>query len=157
FGLARSIDLAQGARDATLTVAGAGTPAYMAPEQAAGRAIGPAADQYAFAVAAWEALAGVRPPDGAAAIPRAIRGVLARARARDPEARWPDMDALLIALDRAARRPRRIAIALAAAAAVVAAAIAVVLARPTPPAPAAACVAPAVRLLRAVPPGQRHA
>src|SRR6185503_577845 len=45
----------------TATGAVMGTPAYMAPEQRAAGAIGPAADQFAFAVALWEALAGERP------------------------------------------------------------------------------------------------
>jgi tRNA A-37 threonylcarbamoyl transferase component Bud32 len=85
----------------TRTGAVAGTPAYMAPEQKEGAGVGPAADQYAFAVALWEALAGVRPPAGQP--PRSIARVLRRGLAEAPHDRWPSMPALLDALG---RKPR---------------------------------------------------
>jgi serine/threonine protein kinase len=49
--------------DSPLTQTGVliGTPAYMAPEQFAGRAPDPRSDQFAFCVTAWEALTGARP------------------------------------------------------------------------------------------------
>jgi eukaryotic-like serine/threonine-protein kinase len=62
FGLARIEDPAAVAAG-TLTAAGAvaGTPAYMAPEQIEGRAVGPRADVFAFGVLMYEWMAGVHP------------------------------------------------------------------------------------------------
>jgi predicted Ser/Thr protein kinase len=64
FGLAR-IEGPAGAAAGTMTAAlpGAlvGTPAYMAPEQIEGRAVGPAADVFAFGVLMYEWIAGAHP------------------------------------------------------------------------------------------------
>jgi serine/threonine-protein kinase len=57
FGLAQRLDLAL-EQDA-LTIAG--TAGYMAPEQARGTDVGPAADVHALGVILYEWLAGVRP------------------------------------------------------------------------------------------------
>ena len=118
--------------DSPLTQTGMliGTPAYMAPEQFIGRAPDPRSDQFAFCVTAWEALTGARPflgktldelraaalagarpipaaPAGSTALPARVHGVLARGLAPDPADRWPDMHALLRALEAATAPPRR--------------------------------------------------
>src|SRR5204862_7404705 len=80
--------------------------------------------QFAYCVTAWQLFTGERPFRGATVdelrraavggvakvrgdMPRAIRSVLARGLDADPTKRWPDMNALLAALERAKRRPRR--------------------------------------------------
>ena len=115
-----------------------GTPAYMAPEQWEARPQGPATDQYALAVVAYEMLAGVRPfdtddpdilrravlsrdPDPVPRLSRGANAALLRALAKDPAARFPSCTAFVEALGRALKTggsalPRRIWPWLAAAA-----------------------------------------
>jgi tetratricopeptide (TPR) repeat protein len=114
--------------DAGLTKGGAllGTPAYMAPEQLAGKPGSPASDQYAFCVAFHEALTGARPSrderEGRragrrASVPAWLDRCLSRGLSADPDARFPSMRALLDALEAGPRR-RRLLLAAGAALAV---------------------------------------
>ncbi|RMG99191.1 MAG: serine/threonine protein kinase, partial [Deltaproteobacteria bacterium] len=97
-----------------------GTYEYLAPEAREGAPTA-ASDQYAFALVAWEALAGVHPfgrrpagdgvaqhvqPEGVGRIPRALRPILLRALAPAADDRFPDMAALATAWRRRLRRGR---------------------------------------------------
>jgi len=87
FGIAKALSAARtdlGGHNATLTSAGQsiGTPAYMAPEQAAGDPIDHRADLYAWGVMAWELLAGRHPFAGKASSQQLIAAHLAE---RPPE------------------------------------------------------------------------
>jgi eukaryotic-like serine/threonine-protein kinase len=99
---------------------GLGTPAFMAPEQFSGTRVTPASDQFAFCVALYSALFNLTPFAGAdvpslranvlagelrspprgCAPPGALVEALERGLARQPSARFPDMAALLAALER---------------------------------------------------------
>lgn len=96
-----------------------GTPAYMAPEQLAGKDASERSDQFAFAVCAWEVLFSAHPfaadtlgvlrrnfergPRGASVAGLAsLRRALERALARDPSRRHENMVPLLSALRGAA-------------------------------------------------------
>ncbi len=103
-----------------------GTPLYMAPEQQGGALVDARGDQYAFCVALYEGLCGVRPFTGTHEallrakwmralevparddVPSSLRDIVYRGLAPEPSERWPSMAALVDALERAvAPRPRR--------------------------------------------------
>ena len=112
----------------TLTQQGAivGTPAFMAPEQHAGKEAGPAADQFAWCVSLWAALFGRRPfsgdtlaelatnitlgkidsPPPGPSVPGWLRRTLLRGLSTAPEDRWPSVQAVLDALARGRVRAR---------------------------------------------------
>lgn len=85
-------------KDGLMTRAGAllGTPAYMSPEQRAGRLADARSDQYSFCLALREALTGEASSRGR--VPRRLEGVLRRGLSEDPAARYPSMETLLEAL-----------------------------------------------------------
>jgi serine/threonine-protein kinase len=107
FGIAR--------RDGNTRITGTGmlvgTMAYMSPEQLTGREIGPASDQYAFGVMAFELLAGRRPFAGSMAdlheahlsatppslrqfrpdVPPGVEALVLRMLKKDPAARHPNL------------------------------------------------------------------
>jgi predicted Ser/Thr protein kinase len=137
FGLARGVDAGAGAggdataaaegraavhdalsSDLTMTGSILGTPAYMAPEQHKGVVSDARADQFGFAVTAWEALYGERPftgksletlaaailggtiapPPAGTDVPARVEQALRRAMSVDPAARFANIGELLAAI-----------------------------------------------------------
>jgi hypothetical protein len=123
--------------DASLTQGGVyvGTPGYLAPELWGGAPADKRSDQFAFAVATWEALLGKRPFTGdtleelqaavkrgvpageGAELPAGLRAALVRALEPEPAKRWPDLSSLLDAIARAGA-PRSRSLVMAGAGAV---------------------------------------
>jgi serine/threonine protein kinase/WD40 repeat protein len=127
FGLAKRLDAAT-----ELTASGVvlGTPSYMAPEQAGGRAreVGPAADVYALGAILYACLTG-RPPFQAATpintvlqvladppvppsrlrrqVPAALETICLKCLAKDPRHRYPSAAALADQLERPRAESRR--------------------------------------------------
>jgi predicted Ser/Thr protein kinase len=149
FGLARRIDAGAGGdsaepakRGADLTGTGVhvGTPAYMSPEQLAGKPVDARTDQFSFCVALHEALYGRRPfadpangeigalapgmrdedrwvvpaPPDDTDVPARIRRILVRGLAVAVEQRYATMTDLLRELSHDPRPGRRTALAFAA-------------------------------------------
>jgi Tol biopolymer transport system component/predicted Ser/Thr protein kinase len=88
FGLAR---MAPGENDPTLTHVGdvMGTPAYMAPEQWAGKPGDARSDIYAFGCVLYEILTGKRAAAGRTAVePAGLESILCTCLAQDPDDRW---------------------------------------------------------------------
>ncbi|WP_339436646.1 MULTISPECIES: serine/threonine-protein kinase [unclassified Pseudomonas] len=113
FGIAKSLDDRTQFTQAGFAV---GTPSYMSPEQARGQEIDGRADLYALGVVLYEILVGKLPYSGPDALSTALahlteplpelpvhhgryQGVLRKLLAKDPAERFPDADALLLALD----------------------------------------------------------
>jgi len=144
FGLARAVgDDTENShaslsddQEPTLTPAGhvLGTPAYMAPEAFTGPCT-PRSDQYSLCVTLFEALFGVRPfhvrstdelmrkvgeedavvPRDRRGVPPAVITIVMRGLSRDPAMRHRDLDALVVALERAQRSRRIVPVVLGAA------------------------------------------
>jgi serine/threonine-protein kinase len=116
FGIARMLESSS---HITATGMIQGTPAYMAPEQAEGKTLGPACDIYALGVMAYQCMVGRVPFSGTPVavlvkhvntppplpsreeLKPSLTAVLHRCLAKDPDARWESAEAFVAALDRA--------------------------------------------------------
>jgi hypothetical protein len=117
FGIAK----VQVAQNLTATGTAIGTPAYMSPEQFHNKSITGKSDQYSLGVVAYELLTGKKPFDGATyaeiitqhlfepvpdiqkvrpEIPANIAVAITRMLAKNPDERFPDLDAAAAAIGR---------------------------------------------------------
>jgi tetratricopeptide (TPR) repeat protein len=149
FGLAHGV-AESGGIDASLTASGSslGTPAYMAPEQVAGRRAGPAADLYSLGVVMYEMVTGNWPFTGSTPMSIAVKrltekpppprrmasdldptweAVILRCLEREPEDRFASAGDVVTALEKgsvaASPRARRRRLAVAGGAALLVAAV----------------------------------
>ena len=115
FGIAKVDD----GSNLTATGTAVGTPHYMAPEQFHNQPLTAAADQYALGIVAYEMLTGKKPFDGSTLaeiitkhlfnpppdirldrpdLPSSVSDAITRMLAKEPAARFPDLDAAIAAL-----------------------------------------------------------
>ncbi|MBI5610086.1 MAG: serine/threonine protein kinase [Deltaproteobacteria bacterium] len=127
FGLAKFIRADSSEGQLTRSGFVVGSPEYMAPEQASGSPVGPAADLYSLGIVLYECLSGRLPfdasttaevlrmhilkgapaligPPGTDTIPPALEEVVMRCLEKDPAQRPPTADALRIELLKACDR-----------------------------------------------------
>jgi serine/threonine-protein kinase len=120
FGVAKAVSDATGVHALTSVGVTLGTPAYMAPEQAAGDPVDHRADIYALGVMAYEMLTGAPPFTGTTAqavltahlaqqpepiasrraeVPAPLAAIVMRCLEKNPADRWRSANDLLAALD----------------------------------------------------------